>query len=181
MKALAQIGLRDFQGAQVALRTAWQLAEGADDLHAQVNAQALLARIPLAQGAPGKALELLDMSGSRNVGPGMEGEVRSMRALALACEGALDEAEAEIEASESITTHLEARGLRAFAKVLAADRRGDEESSHNQLELALSDAQTSGQRGLVRRGVQTCSEAAERNRGQRHRIERFPIEPTCHL
>jgi ATP/maltotriose-dependent transcriptional regulator MalT len=143
MKALAQIGLRDFQGAQAALRTAWQLAEGADDLHAQVNAQALLARIPLAQGAPGKALELLDMSGSRNVGPGMEGEVRSMRALALACEGAIDEAEAEIEASESITTHLEARGLRAFAKVLAADRGGDE-SRHNQLELALGDAQISG-------------------------------------
>jgi ATP/maltotriose-dependent transcriptional regulator MalT len=144
MKALAQIGLRDFHGAQAALRTAWQLAERADDLHAQVNAQALLARIPLAQGAPGKALELLDMSGSRNVGPGMEGEVRSMRALALACEGAIDEAEAEIAASESITTHLEARGLRAFAKVLAADRRGDDESCHNQLELALSDAQTSG-------------------------------------
>jgi ATP/maltotriose-dependent transcriptional regulator MalT len=74
----------------------------------------------------------------------MEGEVRSMRALALASEGAIDEAEAEIAASESITTHLEARGLRAFAKVLAADRRGDDESCHNQLELALSDAQTSG-------------------------------------
>ena len=144
MKALAQIGLRDFQGAQAALRTAWQLAEGADDLHAQVNAQALLARIPLAQGAPGKALELLDMGGSRSVGPGMEGEVRSMRALALACEGAIDEAEAEIEASESLTTHLEARGLRAFAKALTADRRDDDEGCHKQLELALSDAQTSG-------------------------------------
>jgi DNA-binding CsgD family transcriptional regulator len=144
MKALAQIGLRDFQGAQAALRTAWQLAEAADDLHAQVNAQALLARIPLAQGAPGKALELLDMTGSRSVGPGMEGEVRSMRALALACRGAVEEAEAEIEASESITTHLEARGLRAFAKALAADRRGDIAGRNKQLELALIDAQVTG-------------------------------------
>ena len=144
MKALAQIGLRDFQGAQAALRTAWQLAEAADDLHAQVNAQALLARIPLARGAPGKALELLDMTGSRSVGPGMEGEVRSMRALALACRGAVEEAEAEIEASESITTHLEARGLRAFAKALAADRRGDIAGRNKQLELALIDAQVTG-------------------------------------
>jgi ATP/maltotriose-dependent transcriptional regulator MalT len=70
MKALAQIGLRDFQGAKAALRTAWQLAEAADDFHAQVNAQALLARIPMAQGAPGRAIDLLDMSGSRSVGQG---------------------------------------------------------------------------------------------------------------
>jgi DNA-binding CsgD family transcriptional regulator len=144
MKALAQIGLRDFQGAQGALRTAWQLAEAADDLHAQVNARALLARIPLAQGAPGKALELLDMTGSRTVGPGMEGEVRSMRALALACSGAVEEAEAEIKASEAITTHLEARGLRAFARALAADRRSDMEGRNKQLELALIDAQVAG-------------------------------------
>jgi LuxR family maltose regulon positive regulatory protein len=144
MKAHAQIGLRDFQGAQAALRTAWQLAEAADDFHAQVNAEALLARISLAQGAPVKALELLDMSGSRNVGPGMEGEVRSMRALALVCCGAIEEAEAEIEASESITTHLEARGLRAFAKALAADRRGDNGARHQELEFALIDAQVTG-------------------------------------
>jgi DNA-binding NarL/FixJ family response regulator len=144
MKALAQIGLRDFQGAQAALRTAWQLAEAADDFHAQVNAQALLARIPLAQGAPGKALELLDMAGSRSVGPGMEGEVRSMRALALACSGAVEEAEAEIEASESITTHLKARGLRAFAKAVAADRRGAIAGRNEQLEIALVDAQVAG-------------------------------------
>jgi LuxR family maltose regulon positive regulatory protein len=144
LKAVAQIGLRDFQGAQTGLRTAWKLAKAADDFHAQVNAQALLARIPLAQGAPAKALELLDLSGRRRVGPGMEGEVRSIRALAFACLGALEEAEGEIEASESITTHQEARGLRAFAKVLAADRRGDEEGRNKQLELALIDSQIAG-------------------------------------
>jgi ATP/maltotriose-dependent transcriptional regulator MalT len=144
MKALAQIGLRDFQGAQVALRTAWQLAEAADDFHALINAQALLARIPLAQGAPKKALEFLDIDGSRSVGPGMEGEVRSMRALVLACTGALEEAEAEIEASQLITTHLEARGLRAFATALAADRRGDTGAFERELKLALSDAQVTG-------------------------------------
>jgi ATP/maltotriose-dependent transcriptional regulator MalT len=74
----------------------------------------------------------------------MEGEVRSIRALAFACLGALEEAEGEIEASESITTHQEARGLRAFAKVLAAYRRGDEEGRNKQLELALIDSQIAG-------------------------------------
>jgi LuxR family maltose regulon positive regulatory protein len=144
LKGLAQIGMRDFKGAQVALRTAWKLAEAADDFHAQVNAQALLARIPLAQGAPARALELLDISGCRRVGPGMEGEVRSIRALALASRGAIEEAQAEIDASESITTHLEARGLRAFAKALAADRRGDQEGRNKQLELALVDSEVAG-------------------------------------
>jgi DNA-binding CsgD family transcriptional regulator len=144
LKGLAQIGLRDFQGAQAALRTAWKLAEAADDFHAQVNAQALLARIPLAQGAPARALGLLDLGSRRSVGPGMEGEVRSIRALALVCLGAIEEAEAEIEASESITTHLEARGLRAFAKALCADRRDDNEERNKQLELALVDSQVAG-------------------------------------
>lgn len=144
LKGHAQIGLRDFHGAQATLRTAWKLAETADDVHAQVNAQALLARILLAQSAPTRALELLNMSGSRNVGPGMEGEVRSIRALALASTGAIEEAEAEVQASESITTHLEARGLRAFARVLAADRAGDEEARDKQLELALGESHVAG-------------------------------------
>jgi ATP/maltotriose-dependent transcriptional regulator MalT len=144
LKALAQIGMRDFQGAQRALRTAWRLAEAAEHFHAQVNAEALFARIPLTQGAPARALELLEMTSRRSVGPGMEGEVRSIRALALAFSGAIEEAEAEIAASESITTHLEARGLRAFAKVFVADRRGDEGVRNAQLELALTESHMAG-------------------------------------
>ena len=34
--------------------------------------------------------------------------------------------------------------MRAFAKALTADRRGDEEGRDKQLEFALNDAQTSG-------------------------------------
>jgi LuxR family transcriptional regulator, maltose regulon positive regulatory protein len=144
LKALAQIGMRDFQGAQTALRTAWKLAEAAEDFHAEVNAQALLARIPLAQGAPARALGLLDMSSHRSVGPVMEGEVRSIRALALASGEAIEEAEAEIAASESISTHLEARGLRAFAKVLVADHRGEREARDEQLKFALVECHAAG-------------------------------------
>ncbi|MBA3733590.1 MAG: hypothetical protein H0W90_00075 [Actinobacteria bacterium] len=144
LKALAQIGLRDFRGAQAGLRSAWRLAAAAEDSHSLVNATALLARVPLAQGAPEQTLKLLDTFGSRVVGPGMEGEVRSIRALALASIGALDEAESEIHASESLSTQLEARGLRAYAKALVADRRGEPDRSQSMLQLALDESLATG-------------------------------------
>jgi len=74
----------------------------------------------------------------------MEGEVRSIRALALACGGAVNEAEAEIDASASITTHLEARCLRAFARVFVAERRDDASARDEQLELALAESHVAG-------------------------------------
>jgi LuxR family transcriptional regulator, maltose regulon positive regulatory protein len=144
LKALTQIGLRDFRGARASLRTAWKLAAAADDFHSQVNATALLARIPLAQGAPEQALELLDSLGARSAGPGMEGEVRSIRALALASTGAFDEAESEIQASQSLSTHLEARGLRAYARALVADRLGEHDRSKSLLQLALRESYEAG-------------------------------------
>jgi LuxR family maltose regulon positive regulatory protein len=136
LKALAQIGLRDFEGAHAALRTAYRLAEEASDFHAQVNAMTLIARIPLAQGTPSRAYELLETSRSRSAGPGMEGEIQSMRALIFACMGRLDEAEVEIAASEAITSHLEARGLRTYAGLLVAHRRGEVDCAER-LQLAL--------------------------------------------
>src|SRR5439155_18213524 len=124
-RGLAQIGLRDFDGAQAALRTAYRLAEEAHDVHAQLNATALMARIPLAQRMPSRALDILETTASRAAGPGMEGELRSMRALAFACMGQLGDAEREIQASASITSHLEARGLRTYASVIVAHVRGE--------------------------------------------------------
>jgi len=49
-----------FDGAQSALRTAYRLSEEAHDVHAQTNATALIARIPLAQGLPQKTLDILE-------------------------------------------------------------------------------------------------------------------------
>src|SRR3954453_7905958 len=74
----------------------------------------------------------------------MEGEVRSIRALALASTGALDEAESEIQTSDSLSTHLEARGLRAYARALVADRLGERDRSKSLLQLALEESQEAG-------------------------------------
>jgi Response regulator containing a CheY-like receiver domain and an HTH DNA-binding domain len=74
----------------------------------------------------------------------MEGEVRSIRALALASTGAFDEAELEIQASESLSTHLEARGLRAYARALVADRLGEHDRSKSLLQLALRESYEAG-------------------------------------
>jgi ATP/maltotriose-dependent transcriptional regulator MalT len=144
MRALAQIGLRDFEGAHAALRNAYRLAETAKDVHAQINATALVTRIELAQGMASQALEVLGSASSRAGSPGMEGELRSIRALTLACLGRPDEAENEIEASMAITSHLEARGLRTYAAVIVAHGRGDLDVLKEHLREALRDSETTG-------------------------------------
>lgn len=144
MRALAQIGLRDFEGAQTALRSAYRLAEKAQDLHAQINATALFARIELAQGLAEQALDRLADASTRAGSPGMEGELRSIRALTLACLGRPDEADDEIEASAAITSHLEARGLRTYASVILAHDRPGHESLTASLEQALRDSEATG-------------------------------------
>jgi LuxR family maltose regulon positive regulatory protein len=117
LKAVSQIGLRAFDEAHSALSEAYQLAEGEDN-HAQTNALALLARIPLEQGDAERALDVLEPMRSREASPGMEGELRSIRALILSSMGRRIEAETEIAASESLSRHLDARCLRAYAKAI---------------------------------------------------------------
>jgi LuxR family transcriptional regulator, maltose regulon positive regulatory protein len=144
MRALAQIGMRNFDGAQTALRNAYRLAESAQDVHAQINATALVARIELAQGMASRALDLLGDATRRAGSPGMEGELRSIRALTLACLGRIDEAEDEIKASTAITSHLEARGLRTYAAVIVVHNRGDLGSLKARLQQALEDSEATG-------------------------------------
>jgi LuxR family maltose regulon positive regulatory protein len=144
MRALAQIGLRDFEGAQAALRSAYRLAERAQDVHAQINATALVARIELAQGTASRAMDLLGDAATRAGSPGMEGELRSIRALTLACLGRPVEATEEIEASKAITSHLEARGLRTYAAVIVAYAEADHESLKAHLRRAVEDSEKTG-------------------------------------
>jgi DNA-binding NarL/FixJ family response regulator len=75
----------------------------------------------------------------------MEGELRSIRALAFASIGDLDQAMAEVEASAAMTSHLEARGLRSYARVLIAiaDNKSDQEVV-SQLNTALAESEVTG-------------------------------------
>jgi LuxR family maltose regulon positive regulatory protein len=120
MQAIAEFGLRNFEQALRSLARARQLASEQGNIHSQVNAVVLTARVHLCRGAPARAVETLETRESRLTNPGMEGDYLATHAFALACCGRVDEARELVSASETITTHLEARVLRAFALVVAS-------------------------------------------------------------
>ena len=118
MQALARIGLRNFDGALKTLAQARRLATKQGNTHTQVNAIALTARVHLCRGAPERAIEVLEARAARFTSRGMEGDYLATQAFALACCGRPDEARSLIEESERITSHVEARVLRDFAKAI---------------------------------------------------------------
>jgi ATP/maltotriose-dependent transcriptional regulator MalT len=120
MQAIAEFGLRNFDQALRSLARAHQLATEQGNIHTQVNVVVLTARIHLCRGAPKRAVETLETREPRMTNPGMEGDYLATQAFALACCGRIDEAKDLVAASERITTHLEARVLRAFARVVAS-------------------------------------------------------------
>jgi ATP/maltotriose-dependent transcriptional regulator MalT len=144
LQALAQIGLRDFAGARAALHTAQSIAEERRDMHAVANAAALRARISLADESASHALDILDSTGPRHASPGMEGEIRSLRSLALACLDRVEEAEAEARSSAEMTNHLEARGLRSYATAIIAHVRGRYDEYLPALEEAVQESRLTG-------------------------------------
>jgi ATP/maltotriose-dependent transcriptional regulator MalT len=141
---LAEIGLKEFRSAERRLRDAYELAEQLEDHHAQANALGLLARIPLSQGDPSTALDILKRTRDRAASPGMEAELRSLRALVLASAGSSVEAAYEIRASESLSAHLEARCLRAYASAIAAREAGDDSHFLKCMSAALGESRITG-------------------------------------
>jgi LuxR family transcriptional regulator, maltose regulon positive regulatory protein len=120
MQAIAEFGQRNFEQALRSLDRARQLANEQGNVHTQVNAVVLTARIHLCRGAPERAVRTLDTREPQMTNPGMEGDYLATQAFALACCGRVEETEELVAASERITTHLEARVLRAFARVVAS-------------------------------------------------------------
>jgi ATP/maltotriose-dependent transcriptional regulator MalT len=120
MRAIADFGLRHFEEALRSLTRAHRLATNQGNIHTQVNAVVLTARIHLCRGDPERAAKTLETREPRMTNPGMEGDYLATRGFALACCGRVDEAKGLVAASEEITTHLEARVLRAFARVVAS-------------------------------------------------------------
>jgi DNA-binding CsgD family transcriptional regulator len=119
MRAIAQIGLRDFDGALRTLGQARRLAREHGNIHTQVNGTVLAARVHLAQGAPERAVETLERRVDHDTSPGMEGDYLATLGFALACCGRAAEAEPFLAESEAMTDHLEARTLRGFARAVA--------------------------------------------------------------
>jgi LuxR family transcriptional regulator, maltose regulon positive regulatory protein len=145
MQAIAEFGLRHFDQALKSLGRAHQLATEQGNIHTQVNVVVLTARVHLCRGAPERAVETLETREPRMTNPGMEGDYLATHAFALACCGRVAEANQLVAASERITTHLEARVLRAFARVVASRFDGArQEIDADLLTRALAIAEETG-------------------------------------
>jgi ATP/maltotriose-dependent transcriptional regulator MalT len=120
MQAIAQFGLRDFENAMRTLAHARRMATEQGNVHTQLNALVLTARIHICRGAPERAADLLESRGPRLTSPGMEGDYLATHGFALACCGRTEEADHFLSASEAVTSHLEGRVLRAFARAVAS-------------------------------------------------------------
>jgi ATP/maltotriose-dependent transcriptional regulator MalT len=120
MRAIAQTGTRDFDGALKSLTRARELAAEQRNVHTQVNSVALTARVHLCRGAAERAVDLLTNREARFTSPGMEGDYLATHALALACCGHVEQSRALISESESVSSHLDALAMRAFGRLIAA-------------------------------------------------------------
>jgi LuxR family maltose regulon positive regulatory protein len=120
MQAIAQTGKRNFEGALKGLARARRLADEQGNIHTQVNGLALTARVHLCCGAPERAVEILEKREPRFTSPGMEGDYLATNAFALACCGRTDEAQRLVDASERVSSHLDARALRDFTRAVAS-------------------------------------------------------------
>ena len=117
MQASAAVGRREFQAALKTLARVRRLAAG--NTHTELNVEVVRARIHLCNGAPDRAVELLQRHDGAATSPGMHGDFLATFGLALICSGRLETGSAMLDSAEEVTTHLEARTLGAFGRVVA--------------------------------------------------------------
>jgi ATP/maltotriose-dependent transcriptional regulator MalT len=108
MEAFALFGLGQLEGASVAVTRLTEEAEDLDDSHSLANARVAGARIALARGDVSRAIDMTDERGPHAVPPPMRGEYLAVHALALACAGAVDAAQAGVKRARSASRALEA-------------------------------------------------------------------------
>jgi ATP/maltotriose-dependent transcriptional regulator MalT len=145
MQALVHIGLREFTSALQTLAEAHDMAAKQGNVHTQVNVTTLKARVHLCRGAPERAIEVLETRPARFTSRGMEGDYLATGGFALACCGRTDEAETLIAESEAVTSHVEARVLRDFARAVASYFHGDDKQVDSaRLSTALAAVRDTG-------------------------------------
>jgi DNA-binding CsgD family transcriptional regulator/tetratricopeptide (TPR) repeat protein len=147
MRAVAQTGNRDFEGALRSIRRARRMANEQGNAHAEVNGVVLTARVYLCRGAAERAAELLDRRESPFTSPGMEGEYLATHALALACCSRTTDAMKLISESELVSQQLDAIALREFARLIASYFNSDNGKREDWKQKALMTAQETGNFG----------------------------------
>jgi len=125
LEAAAAFGLRDFSGADSALREVEEHAQKVDDLYIQLNSRALRARILLAQHRTEEAIAVLSSDWEAHSDRLMYGEYIATRALAMAVDGKADEALATAHAATETTAGIEARVTALATSAVVAIRKGE--------------------------------------------------------
>jgi ATP/maltotriose-dependent transcriptional regulator MalT len=122
-KGIALLGRRDFGQAQQAIDYAWKAALETDDLHAEMNSVAVLARLCMSRGQIDEAVNLTAQQWPRDPSPGMLADFLSTRALALACAGRADEALTFAERAEVSSKQTDGQVRAAFARAIVSMMR----------------------------------------------------------
>jgi LuxR family transcriptional regulator, maltose regulon positive regulatory protein len=117
IKASAALGLRDFKSALRTLREVRQVASGSQ--HFDLNVEVIRARVYLATGAPGRAIDVLNSREYKGCSPGLQGDYLATLALATACAASPDRALELIDEADSVTNHVDTLVLAAFGRVVA--------------------------------------------------------------
>ena len=119
-KAAAAMGLRQFRESRDYLRAAQRWARKADDVYVPVVTSMFGARIDLYEGRPDEALARLEASWARDPSPSLQGELLSVRGLALAVLGRADESLQTCGEALASPKTIETRVLAESTKAIAA-------------------------------------------------------------
>jgi ATP/maltotriose-dependent transcriptional regulator MalT len=161
MQACAAAGQRDFNVALKTLGRVRRLAAG--NAHTELNVDVLRARIHLCNGAPERAVGLLEGLDGAATSPGMHGDYLATLGLCLICAGRADEGELLLDEAESVTTHLEARTLSAFGRAVAANLGGSSAvSGDHALRTACEVARETGNLDAFVTAYRACPELLRR-------------------
>ena len=118
--AAAELGLRHFARCDALLRRIERHLSRNSDIHIQLNARALRARLLLALQRPKEALAITSVDYAKYPIRAMYAEYLSTRAVALAVVGARSEAIATAKEAETLNACLDATVLSAAARAMVA-------------------------------------------------------------
>jgi ATP/maltotriose-dependent transcriptional regulator MalT len=141
--ASAYLGLRMMRNAESSIDAAEQSAIDQDDVHSQLNACAIRARLLLALGRPQEAVEACGVTLQRHPNPGMLSDFLSSKALALACLGEGEEALSVARDATATSRLIETRVQCAAVHAIVALTNREEHAS-SRVEALIDEVESTG-------------------------------------
>jgi LuxR family transcriptional regulator, maltose regulon positive regulatory protein len=151
--AVAHLGLRNIKNCVAFIAAARSAANENADMHAQLNANAIQARLLLSQGKAREAVAAVSLS-AWNHQPtlAMSGDYLATRALALACVGDMKNATRQAQEARRLSRDAEATVLATLATAIMCITAGDGpngDATQEAIRKVLEDMQSTGNRDSV--------------------------------